>query len=195
MDHVRDAYASIADRYIDLFGTVGQTHPDDLAFVERHLTIRTGTVLDLGCGPGHLTGHLRSLGVDAVGVDPVPEFIAHARATHPDGDYRLGSLETVGGLYAGILAWFSLIHLPPSEVDGAFATLRRLMTPGGTLVVGYFEADEVGPFDHTVTTAYRWPADEVSTRLDKAGFAEVDRMHRLAARTNRPYGAIAATYV
>ncbi|GAA1042682.1 class I SAM-dependent methyltransferase [Virgisporangium ochraceum] len=184
MDHVRDAYSAIADRYIDLFGTVGQTDPDDLAFVERHLTIRPGTVIDLGCGPGHLTGFLRSLGVDAVGVDPVPEFIAHARAAHPDGAYRLGSLETLGAAgYAGILAWFSLIHLPPSELDGALATLRSVT------------ADEVGPFDHKVTTAYRWPTDEISRRLQRAGFAEVDHLHRPADGTHRDYGAIAATYV
>ncbi|GIJ73014.1 class I SAM-dependent methyltransferase [Virgisporangium ochraceum] len=196
MDHVRDAYSAIADRYIDLFGTVGQTDPDDLAFVERHLTIRPGTVIDLGCGPGHLTGFLRSLGVDAVGVDPVPEFIAHARAAHPDGAYRLGSLETLGAAgYAGILAWFSLIHLPPSELDGALATLRSVTAPGGTLVLGYFESDEVGPFDHKVTTAYRWPTDEISRRLQRAGFAEVDHLHRPADGTHRDYGAIAATYV
>jgi len=35
---------------------------------------------DLGCGPGHITGYLRSLGVDATGIDMVPEVIAHAQA-------------------------------------------------------------------------------------------------------------------
>jgi SAM-dependent methyltransferase len=193
VDHVRDAYSSVADRYIELFGTVAQTHADDLAFIERHLTIRPGRVLDLGCGPGHLTAHLRSRGVDAVGIDPVPEFVAHARAAHPDGDYRPGSLETLDAAeYAGILAWFSLIHLPPHEVDGALAALRRVTAPAGTLVVGFFSADEVGPFDHKVTTAYRWPPDEVAARLKRAGFAEVDRTHRPADGTHRPYGAIAA---
>ena len=55
-------------------------------------TCRVGlsSVLDLGCGPGHLTDYLRSLGVDAMGIDMVPEFIAHAKATHPTGRYQLG---------------------------------------------------------------------------------------------------------
>jgi SAM-dependent methyltransferase len=35
---------------------------DDLALIARHLSVRPGTVLDVGCGPGHLTAHLRSLG-------------------------------------------------------------------------------------------------------------------------------------
>ena len=92
---MRDAYASVADLYIGLFGTSEQVHADDLAFISRHLSRTDGVVLDLGCGPGHITGHLRSLGVDAIGIDLVPEFIAHARAAHPDGEYRLGSMRSL----------------------------------------------------------------------------------------------------
>ena len=85
MQQVRQAYASVADLYLGLFGTSQQVHADDLAFIGRHLTIAPGNVLDLGCGPGHLTGHLRSLGVDATGIDMVPEFIAHAKTARPSG--------------------------------------------------------------------------------------------------------------
>ena len=63
------------------------TPDDDLAFIGRHLSGQPGTVLDLGCGPGHITDYLRSLGVDATGIDMVPEFIAHAQAAHPSGSY------------------------------------------------------------------------------------------------------------
>ncbi len=95
VEQVRDAYASIADLYIDMFGTTQQVDAEDLAFIGRHLSIRPGQVLDLGCGPGHLTDHLRSLGVDAAGIDPVAEFIAHAKAAHPNGRYRLGSMNSL----------------------------------------------------------------------------------------------------
>src|SRR5687767_6728340 len=64
-EQIRDAYAAVTGRYIELFGTRERVPPDDLALIARHLTIRTGPVLDVGCGPGHLTAHLRSLGVDA----------------------------------------------------------------------------------------------------------------------------------
>ena len=90
VEQVRDAYASVADLYIELFGTSQQVHADDLAFIGRHLAIRPGTVLDLGCGPGHITGYLRSLGVDAMGIDMVPEFIAHAKAAHPTAGTNSG---------------------------------------------------------------------------------------------------------
>jgi SAM-dependent methyltransferase len=195
VERVRDAYASVADLYIELFGTSRQVHADDLAFVGRHLSSRPGKVLDLGCGPGHLTDYLRSLGVDAIGIDLVPGFIAHAKAAHPTGRYHLGSmtsLDVENHAIAGVLAWYSLIHLPPPDLDGVLAEFRRVMAPAGTLVVGFFDGDELGPFDHKVMTAYRWPADELAERLTRAGFTEVERRHRPADGTHRPHAAIAA---
>lgn len=139
VERVRDAYASVADLYIELFGSREQVHADDLALIGRQLSIRPGVVLDVGCGPGHITGYLRSLGVDAVGIDLVPEFIAHARAADR-----------------------------------------------------FFSGDEVAAFEHKVTTAYRWPVDEFSELLARAGFAEVERLRRPSDGTHRPYAAIVA---
>lgn len=195
---MRDAYAGMAGLYIELLGARDKVHADDLAFIGRHLSGAAGEVLDLGCGPGHITGYLRSLGVDATGIDMVPEFLAHARSADPDGRYRLGSmtgLDAATGSVAGVLAWFSTIHMAPAELDGALAEIRRVLAPGGTLVVGFFAGDRVETFDHKVVTAYRWPADEFARRLAGAGFTEVEREHRRAEGTDRPYAAVAAVAV
>ncbi|MGC4805603.1 class I SAM-dependent methyltransferase [Micromonospora sp. DT233] len=195
-ERVRRAYASVAELYISRLGTCEQVHADDLAFIGRHLVGRPGPVLDAGCGPGHLTEYLRSSGVDATGIDLVPEFIAHARAAHPGGSYRLGSLaalDVADHRLAGVLAWYSLIHLPPQDLDGVLAELRRAMAPGAVLVTGFFDGgDEIAAFDHKVTTAYRWPVDEFSARLTRAGFTEVEREQRPGEATQRPHAAIAA---
>jgi len=82
----------MSQQYIGLFDGNWQDHDDDTALVRRHLSGLPGPVLDLGCGPGHWTAYLHSLGADVTGVDMVPEFIAHARATHPGSSFRLGSM-------------------------------------------------------------------------------------------------------
>jgi ubiquinone/menaquinone biosynthesis C-methylase UbiE len=192
---VRHAYASVADLYIGLFGTSQQVHADDLALIGRHLSSRPGAVLDLGCGPGHITGYLRSLGADATGIDIVPEFIAHAKAAHPSGNYQLGSMENLDVAdhsITGILAWYSLIHLPPTDLDVVLTEFWRVMVPGGTLVVGFFDGDEVAAFDHKVVMAYRWSVDELSERLTRAQFTEVERQRRASDGAHRPHAAIAA---
>ncbi|NBE83918.1 methyltransferase domain-containing protein [Micromonospora sp. NEAU-HG-1] len=195
LEQVRRAYSSVAELYIGLFGTSQQVHADDLALIGRQLAGRPGTVLDLGCGPGHITDYLRSLGVDATGIDMVPEFIAHAQAAHPGGRYQLGSMEALDVAdhsTAGILAWGSLIHLPPQDLDGVLAEFRRAMAPAGRLVTSFFVGDEVAAFDHKVVTAYRWPVDEFSERLARAGFTEVERLQRPSEGPHRPHAAIAA---
>ncbi|MBB5110426.1 class I SAM-dependent DNA methyltransferase [Micromonospora echinospora] len=192
---VRQAYGAVAELYIELIGSTAAVHPDDLSLIGRHLGGRTGPVLDLGCGPGHLTDHLRSLGVDATGIDMVPEFVAHAQATHPGGRYRLGSLADLAvpdHSVDGILAWYSLIHLPPPDLDAVLAGFRRAIVPGGPLVAGIFVGDEVSAFDHKVATAYRWPVDEFSARLRQAGFTEVERLTRLDDDAHRPHAAVVA---
>jgi SAM-dependent methyltransferase len=187
----------MAEQYIELFASCAGVHADDLDLIARHLSILRGAVLDVGCGPGHLTAHLRSLGVDATGIDLVPEFIDHACASYPDGRYELGSMHQLpvpDRSVAGILAWYSLIHLRPDELDGVLAELRRVMVPGGTLVAGFFDGDEVAAFEHRVATAYYWPVDELSARLDRAGFTEVERRLRpgVPEPGRRPHAAIAA---
>ncbi|MFF5078117.1 class I SAM-dependent methyltransferase [Actinoplanes sp. NPDC000266] len=193
-EQVRAAYGSVADLYIELFGSREKSHPDDLDLIRRHLADRPGRILDVGCGPGHLTDYLRSLGADAAGLDMVPSFIAHARAAFPKGDYRLGSLHDLGAhSLAGILAWYSLIHIPPAEIDDVLTGFRRAMAPGGVLVTGFFDGgDRLEPFGHKVTTAYRWPVGEFSARLRRAGFAEVERRRRPAEGTQRSLAVIAS---
>lgn len=192
MDEIGRAYGVMAEPYIELVRT-SEVADDDRALIDRHLSIRPGTVLDVGCGPGHLTAHLRSLEVDAIGLDVVPTFIDHARATYPDGRYELGSMRQLpfpDRSVAGILAWYSLIHLPPDELDDVLAELRRVASPAGALVAGFFAGDAVAPFDHKVTTAYFWPVDEFAGRLRRAGFTEVERGQRPGGP--RPHAAIAA---
>ena len=40
-------------------------------------------LMDVGCGPGRITAHLRQLGVDAFGIDLSPGMVEAARREHP----------------------------------------------------------------------------------------------------------------
>ena len=45
-------------------------------------------VVEVGCGPGHLTAHLAALGADATGLDLSPAMVAEARRRHPRAPTR-----------------------------------------------------------------------------------------------------------
>lgn len=195
VEAVRRAYGRLAGRYIELFGVTSLVPADDLALIDRRLSIRPGTVLDVGCGPGHLTEYLRSRDVEAIGVDVVPTFIEHARTAHPHGRYLLGSMDRLpiaDHSVAGVLAWYSLIHVPPDDLDGVLTELRRSLAPAGALVAGFFDGAEIAAFEHQVITAWSWPFEEFSARLRAAGFAAVERHQRPAQGGHRAHAAIVA---
>ncbi|MBU7598864.1 class I SAM-dependent methyltransferase [Streptomyces sp. P38-E01] len=142
-----------------------------------------GPVVDAGCGPGWTTAYLHALGADVLGVDLSPAMIGLARRHHPELSFEVGSMDALDladGGSAGVLSWYSVIHLPPPLVPSALAEFRRVLADGGVLLLAFFES-EGGPvtdFDHAVTRAYRWPIDELAALASDAGFTEVARLLR-----------------
>ncbi len=47
------------------------------------------------------------------------------------------------GYASRILAWYSLIHFGPAQVPSVLRELARTLAPGGRLLLGLFEGDEV----------------------------------------------------
>ncbi|NUJ88594.1 class I SAM-dependent methyltransferase [Plantibacter sp. MCCC 1A11337] len=194
MSTVRDAYARRSTEYVKLLGTMASVHPSDRQLVTSWADRIIGPALDAGCGPGHWTAYLSSRGLDIRGIDLVPEFIAHARAEHPETRFDLGSLDTLDaetGSVGGVLAWYSLIHHRPDTIETPLAEFARVLRPGGGLLIGCFEGPTVEAFDHAVATAYRWPIAELAEHVRRAGF-EVIETHTRTSLDQRPHGAILA---
>ncbi|MEU1786311.1 class I SAM-dependent methyltransferase [Streptomyces sparsogenes] len=190
-----DAYDAVAVLYAELFRDELDGVPLDravlVAFAELARTHGAGPVAELGCGPGRVTAYLRDLGVDVFGVDLSPVMIDIARETYPDLRFEVGSMDALDladGELGGILSWYSVIHTPPRLLPAYFAEFRRVLAPGGHLLLGFFEAQDepVTPFDHKVTTAYRWPIDDLARLAGDAGFVEVGRMMRQPREGERP---------
>lgn len=193
-DQVRARYGAVADEYIERLGRLEQMSPTDRATIETWAREANGPVLDAGCGPGHWTKAIHDLGIEVEGIDAVPEFIASASARFPDVEFQLGDLADLAfetGRLAGILAWYSLIHVEPAEFRAVLAELARCLRPGGTLLLGFFVGDGIERFDHAVAAAYRWPLDDVSRALDGAGFVSLGSRIRHDPGA-RPHGEVLA---
>ena len=194
MTRATAAYARRASEYVEALGSVNAMHHADRHLIEAWGAAASGRLIDAGCGPGHWTQHLAERGADIRGIDLVSEFIAHARATHPGIRFDVGSIEAIDepdAAIGGVLAWFSTIHHEPSTIAVPLAEFARVLRPGGTLLLGYFDADETEAFDHAITSAYRWRAGDLQQVLESAGF-DVVETHRRAGRGTRPVAAIVA---
>ncbi|MBX6382781.1 MAG: methyltransferase domain-containing protein [Microbispora sp.] len=189
-----EAYDAVAVLYAELVRDSLDRLPLDramlAAFADCVRDAGAGPVAELGCGPGYLTAHLRDLGLDVFGVDLSPRMIELAREAYPDLRFETGSmhaLDLADGELSGVVSWYSTIHVPPRELPSYFAEFRRVLAPGGHLLLGFFESedDPVSEFDHKVTTAYRWPIDELAELARSAGFTEIGRMLRAPVENER----------
>ncbi|MET8229674.1 class I SAM-dependent methyltransferase [Micromonospora sp. NPDC005298] len=179
----RTSYDTVAVDYTHLVRDFLADAPYERAalalFAELVATAGGGPVADVGCGPGRITAHLHTLGVDAFGIDLSPGMIAVARRDHPDLGFTVGSMTDLAltdGSVAGLIAWYSLIHIPDDQLGGVLAHFRRVVRPGGPLLLGFHVGDETtlktegyGGHPMKIRVHRRQPA-QVSARLRESGF-------------------------
>ncbi|AVT28367.1 SAM-dependent methyltransferase [Plantactinospora sp. BC1] len=148
LDDTRTSYDTVAVSYAGMLRDALAGEPFQRGilalFAELVRARPDGPVADVGCGPGRITAHLRGIGLDAFGVDLSPGMIEVARRDHPGLRFEVGSmtgLELADESLAGLLAWFSLIHVPDDEVPVVLAEFFRVLRPGAPLLVGFHAGD------------------------------------------------------
>jgi SAM-dependent methyltransferase len=183
LSDTRTSYDTVAASYADQTRDLLADHPYLRAglavFAESVRAQGGGPVADVGCGPGHITAHLHELGVDAFGVDLSPAMIEVARREHPGRRFEVGSmtgLALADASAAGLLAFWSLIHVPDDAVPTVFQEFRRVLRPGGALLLGF----HAGAGSHLKTEGYgghpmkvyvhRRHPDQVAAWMRDAGF-------------------------
>ena len=193
------AYDARAAEYIALIGSLDQMERSDVALIGRRRDETAGALLDAGCGPGLWTAFLGEDGRDVIGVDVSVAFLAVARERHPHLRFEAASIRELpfpDGAFGGVLAWYSLIHLPPDEVPAVLAELARVTAPGGRILIGFFDAEPREEFPPPVAPPHYWPAAALEPLLDAASFSAVHAERRErepgAAGSVRPHGAVIA---
>ncbi|GAA2740058.1 class I SAM-dependent methyltransferase [Terrabacter aerolatus] len=188
----RTAYDTVAVDYARLLDGELARSPLDRAllghFAELVESGGGGPVVDVGCGPGRITGHLASLGLDVSGIDLSPAMVSEAQRRHPDIAFSTGSLaalDLADASVAGVVAWYSVIHRPPPLLPDVFAELHRVIRPNGLLLLAFqlggFTVRHEQAYGHEVTfEAHRHDPDSVTGQLGQAGFRVTVRTERAA---------------
>lgn len=184
-DRVRATYGAVAEVYAEQLADELDHLPFERWLLERVAAEAVGPVVEVGCGPGHVTAYLAAHGADARGLDLTPEMVEVARRLHPEVRYDVGDLrrlmrpESAAG-WGAVLAWYSLIHLADSELPAALEALVRPLAPGGLLVVATQAGDDVrrvtqwhGVEDLALDFVQREPASLVAV-AEAAGLVEVE---------------------
>ena len=144
------------------------------------LDVQPGSrVLDLGFGGGLTFAPLWERGATVVGIDRAEDMVAAAR-TRFAGEIAAGRLELHGGDVGRLpladgavdrVLTVNTVYFWP-DLGAAFAEVRRVLAPGGRLVVAIRDMKVMQRLDATVFTL-RSP-DELAAALRDAGFTTAD---------------------
>jgi ubiquinone/menaquinone biosynthesis C-methylase UbiE len=149
-DDIGAGYDALAESYArELFDELTRKPLDRAllaSFVEQVKGAHPdGSILEVGCGPGHVGRHVHDLGAHVVGTDVSRAMLAVARRRSPMIDFHHGdmlALNEPDGAYAGVLSFYAIVHLEPGQLVTAFREMRRVLRPNGLSLVAFHVGDE-----------------------------------------------------
>jgi len=146
-----------------------------------------------------MSSYLGQAGLNVSGVDLSPEMVRIAQQLHPGLSFELGELTDLPQADAaadGVLAWYSIIHSPPTALPAIAREFWRALRPGGSALVAF----HAGSGHRTIDRAYGHDVqlraelhapEEVALRFTEQGFvmrAQLVRSPR--AKEKHPQAAI-----
>ncbi|MFF2012683.1 class I SAM-dependent methyltransferase [Streptomyces sp. NPDC058195] len=204
LHHTRTSYDTVATSYADHTRHLLDDAPGERDVLARFAgLVRArggGPVADVGCGTGRVTAHLNRLGTDAFGTDLSPGMIEVARREHPGLRFDTGSMTDLAlpdASVSGLIAWYTLIHVPDHEIGPVLAHFRRVLRPGGPLLLAFHAGDgqrlkTEGYGGHPMNVrVYHRRHDRMAGWLDDAGFT-VDTHTTLTSAESKRGGIILA---
>jgi tRNA-Thr(GGU) m(6)t(6)A37 methyltransferase TsaA len=188
----RRSYDRVAERYADELSAELVGKPLDRGLLDALAQLSApGVMVDVGCGPGHVTAHLAQRRMPVVGLDLSPVMCSVARRAtglaFGAGDMTALPLPTAGA--AAIVCLYAVIHLDVRQRAEAYREFARVLRAGGHALIAFHTGDEEMATGETKELREWWnsPVDlrfrfldpsEEAEAIRHAGFEVVARLDR-----------------
>ena len=138
------SYDAVAEAYEARFGDELAAKPRDRDLLAAFAATlpHGGVILDVGCGPGQIGAAVRVGTHPVVGVD-LSAAMAQLAAARLDAALAADALRlpVADGRAAGVVAFYSLIHLRRGDLVIAVRELARVLVPGGKVLASFHEGE------------------------------------------------------
>ena|SRR5579859_4759225 len=183
---VRSGYDLVAEEYVRRIYHELRDKPLDRQLLDEFAVAAQGLVCDVGCGPGHVARYLHDHGARVCGVDLSLQMLHHARRLNPGIQFAVADVLKLGladGALAAVTAFYCICNLPHADLPTAFAELRRVLRPGGLLLLSIHIGDEVKHLEEwwdlpVSLDFYFFPTAEVRAGLEACGFTVLKVVER-----------------
>lgn len=182
------SYDAVADEYTTRIFDELRHKPADRELLDRFAASvpDRGPVCDLGCGPGQVAGYLRAKGVDVCGYDLSARMVELARLRNPGIEFHQGdmtALDVADESWAGIAAFYSIIHIAPELMNHTLGELWRVLRPNGLFLLSFHIGTETLHLDEwwgksVCVDFYFLDPNTIARQLREAGFEVAEMLER-----------------
>lgn len=186
--NLASSYDAVADEYVRRIYDELRHKPLDRKLLDRFAAQARdgGWCCDIGCGPGQVTRYLHEQGTQVWGIDLSETMVRRARELNPGINFQQGdmaSLKLPEARFAGITAFYSLIHIPPENMVAVLRELHRVLRPDGTLLAAFHIGDTLVHLDewwgHEVSVDFHFfQPEQMRAWLETAGFEIEETIER-----------------
>jgi len=177
----RQTYNLVAQKYHDLFHNEMNEKEYDRKLLDSFAAKfnKDSLICDAGCGPsGHIGRYLFEKGIKVVGVDISEKCIELAQKYNPDMKFEcadIGIMPFNDNSFDGLISYYSIINTPKIYVNRIFAEFRRVLKPGGYLLVAVKVGSAEGYIDDLLGVKTRiysalFTQEEIVGYFSEAGF-------------------------
>jgi ubiquinone/menaquinone biosynthesis C-methylase UbiE len=142
-------------------------------------------ILEIGAGPGEVSGYLNTFGVKCLATDISEKMIANGINYFPQVMFEVQDfyhLTYNDNSFCGVIAFYAIVNLKPTEVGHVFTEVLRVLKPGGIFVFSFhiFEKEEKLDADNFFNqecnklTFYFHKVDEIKELVKSLSFSIQD---------------------
>ena len=183
-ESVKKDYNLIANQYFEEFGT----SIDDMELVNvfESCLKNNSSIIDLGGGTGKLTDYLNQKGYDAICYDFSENMMNIAKKEYPNISYILDDIINIKNHFKektidGIIAMYSLFHIPKEEIKQLFKDINDMLKEDGIFCFsfqlgnGELFADEPYLKENGKNVLYMnyFTKEQIYNLLDESGFMSI----------------------
>jgi len=177
---VQSGYDLVADEYARRISDELRHKALDCRLLDRFAeSVRnSGIACDLGCGPGHIARYLHGRGIQVCGMDLSTGMVERARRLNPGIEFNQGDMRTLpvrDNTWAGIAAFYAIVHFPLPDLDRSLREMMRVLAPGGRLLLSFHIGEDTAQIEYLWESgaALEFHFFRVSTvrgSIERAGF-------------------------
>jgi ubiquinone/menaquinone biosynthesis C-methylase UbiE len=187
---INKAYDDAADDYASTFWN--EIEPKSLdCMVLRWLSDQVPPmegILEIGSGPGEVTGYLSRYHPNCIGTDLSSQMIQNAKKYYPQGTFQVQDfykLTYADNTFAAVVAFYAIVNLTIDEIQRVFVEAKRVLKSTGIFLFTFHLADEKKVLDverffnkDNFLRFCLYKIEEMREIVERIGFEIVDTITR-----------------